>query len=122
VEVLPSGFLQSFPSGAGTVVTNQVGLGANGYAITLTSGQADAGNDFGNFRIPASKLLLTGRNLSNLLDGTFLRQASFVADLYQTMLGRAPDLAGLEYYLRLMQAGFSRSQIASFIAGTLPGQ
>ena len=47
-EVCPAGagWRQSFPGPITSVAT----CGANGYAITLTSGQVDANNDFGNFR------------------------------------------------------------------------
>ena len=92
--------------------------------IVTTSGANVTGILFGN--IPAvnlavfSKLLLTGNNLANLLNGTFALQANFVANLYQTLLGRAPDLAGLKYYLKLLQAGFSEAQVAALI-GNLPG-
>ncbi len=85
--------------------------------VVTTSGVNVTGILFGN--IPAanlavfSKLLLTGNNLANLLNGTFARQANFVANLYQTLLGRAPDLAGLRYYLRLLQAGFTQPQVTN---------
>jgi uncharacterized membrane protein len=85
--------------------------------IVATSGTNVTGILFGN--IPAanlaavSKLLFTGRNLTNLLNGTFANQANFVANLYQTLLSRAPDLAGLTYYLRLLQAGYSQQQVTA---------
>ena len=86
--------------------------------VVTTSGGNVTGILFGN--IPAvnlavfSKLLLTGNNLANLLNGTFALQANFVANLYQTLLGRAPDLAGLKYYLRLLMAGFTQLQVTTF--------
>jgi uncharacterized repeat protein (TIGR01451 family) len=43
-EVLQAGWNQSFPSGTAC------GAGAAGYGITLTSGQLDSDNDFGNYR------------------------------------------------------------------------
>ena len=85
--------------------------------VVTTSGANVNGILFGN--IPAanlatfSKLLLTGRNLANLLNGTFALQGNFVANLYQTLLGRAPDLAGLKYYLRLLMAGFTQPQVTT---------
>jgi hypothetical protein len=51
-ESPPAGYTQSFPSsGAGIVdCSTHTGVpGTKGYSITLTSGQLDAGNDFGNF-------------------------------------------------------------------------
>ena len=46
-EVCPAGagWRQSFPG----PITSEATCGANGYAITLTSGQVDSNNDFGNF-------------------------------------------------------------------------
>src|SRR5262249_56060132 len=49
-EVLQSGWTQSFPAAPGT------------YVITLTSGQTDSGNDFGNFQ-QATK---SGRKFNDL--------------------------------------------------------
>jgi hypothetical protein len=54
VETLQSGWFQSFPGGADELAaglnTGATTLGADGYAITLTSGQQDKDNDFGNAR------------------------------------------------------------------------
>ncbi len=47
-EVLQAGWIQSFP--AGDDECTLTGLGADGWAITLTSNQTDSGNDFGNYR------------------------------------------------------------------------
>jgi hypothetical protein len=79
--------------------------------ITRTSG-ADVTASFGNARAAAllrpSKLSLIGRNMA---PGVLARQARFVANLYQDLLNRAPDRAGLRHYVRLLQAGFSRNQV-----------
>jgi SdrD B-like domain len=48
-ETVPDGFTQSFPT-SGADCTGHDGAGGFGYAITLTSGEIDSGNDFGNFR------------------------------------------------------------------------
>src|SRR6266508_730655 len=48
-ETVPTGFTQSFPT-AGADCTGHDGASGFGYAITLTSGETDSGNDFGNFR------------------------------------------------------------------------
>ncbi|MEK6260165.1 MAG: SdrD B-like domain-containing protein [Planctomycetota bacterium] len=73
---------------------------------------------FGNIPVAnlavVSKLLFTGRNLTNLLNGTFGRQANFVANLYQnSALDRAPTLNELTYYLRLLMAGYTQEQITA---------
>ena len=85
--------------------------------VITTSGENVTGINFGNIPaanlITVSKLLLTGQNLSNLQDGTFALQANFVANLYQTLLDRAPDVAGVKYYLRLLQAGYSQPQVTA---------
>src|SRR5262249_33729560 len=49
VEVPQSGWFQTAP----TTLVNSVnsGISADGFAITLTSGQLDSGNDFGNMAI-----------------------------------------------------------------------
>ena len=57
-----------------------------------------------------SKLSLTGRNMAA---GVLDQQAAFVASLYETVLHRAPDLEGLRYYIRLLQAGFSWQDVAA---------
>src|SRR5262249_36190410 len=46
-ETIPSGYTQSFPTSGADCSAHGGGLG---YAITLTSGQADTDNDFGNFQ------------------------------------------------------------------------
>lgn len=42
--------------------------------------------------------------------------AAFVNRLYENMLGRAPDPAGLNYWVALLDSGFSRSQTARWVA------
>ncbi|MFN0199522.1 MAG: collagen binding domain-containing protein, partial [Planctomycetaceae bacterium] len=82
--------------------------------VTTNSGMI-TGVLFGNIPVvnlvDINKLLLIGSNLENLLNGTFARQANFVAGLYQTLLGRAPDIDGLKYYLRLFLAGYNEQQV-----------
>ena len=85
--------------------------------VVTTSGANVTGTLFGNIPVAnlvqISKLLLTGKNLQNLLNGTFGRQANFVANLYETLLGRAPLLKELTYYLRLLLAGFTEKQLTA---------
>ncbi len=55
VEVLQHGWVQTFPVDgiselAAGLNTGAIVLGAQGYAITLESGDEDTGNDFGNFQ------------------------------------------------------------------------
>ncbi|MEN6405857.1 MAG: ice-binding family protein, partial [Thermoguttaceae bacterium] len=101
-EVAKSGFVQ---------MTNDPA------SIAATSGTNVTGVLFGNMPVAnlatVSKLLFTGRNLTNLLNGTFSNQANFVANLYETSLGRAPTVAELTYYLRLLQAGYTQQQVTA---------
>ena len=71
------------------------------------------GNTLVTSMMSPSKLLLTGGNLFNLQNGNVAMQAAFVANLYETLLGRAPDLAGLIRYLDLLMAGFSQQQVTA---------
>jgi hypothetical protein len=55
VEVAQNGWTQSFPSNAPSELaaglnTGAITLGAQGYPITVTSGQSNSGRDFGNFQ------------------------------------------------------------------------
>jgi hypothetical protein len=102
LEVAPTNFVQT---------TN------NPAAIIVTSSTNVTGILFGNIPlanlITAGKLLLTGHNLTNLMNGTLGGEANFVANLYQTLLGHAPDLNGLEYYLRLLMSGYTQAQVTA---------
>jgi hypothetical protein len=49
-ETPQPGYTQSFPSSGADCSAHTGVPGARGYAITLTSGQIDSGNNFGNFR------------------------------------------------------------------------
>ena len=95
--------------------TGYVRMTNNPATFTASSGTNASAIVFGNIPINnlvvISKLLLTGRNLLNLQNGTFGRQANFVANLYETQLGRAPDLNGLIYYDRLLMAGYTEAQV-----------
>ena len=85
--------------------------------IIVTSGSNVTGALIGNIAVTSlispSKLLLTGNNLANLLNGTLGREANDIANLYQTLLNRAPDLNGVSYYLRLFMAGYTQQQVAA---------
>jgi hypothetical protein len=83
--------------------------------IVITAlGQNVTARSFGNARVSTlispSKLNLLGRNMAA---GSLASQARFVENLYFSTLGRAPDLAGLKRYVRLLQAGFSQSRVAA---------
>lgn len=45
-----------------------------------------------------------------------LNDATFVASVYQTLLGRSPDPEGMHYYLGRLHAGYSKSSIIVQIA------
>jgi ice-binding like protein/SdrD B-like protein/uncharacterized protein DUF4214 len=99
-EVRPLGWVQMTNNPPDIVITS---LGQNVTASPLGNARATA-------LIRASKLSLIGRNMA---PGVLGRQARFVANLYEDLLGRAPDLAGLRRYVRLLQAGFSRARVAA---------
>jgi hypothetical protein len=48
-ETVPAGYTQSFPT-SGPSCAGHTGASGIGYAVTLTSGGTDSGNDFGNFQ------------------------------------------------------------------------
>ena len=48
-ESVPAGYTQSFPT-SGPSCAGHTGASGIGWAVTLTSGSLDSGNDFGNFR------------------------------------------------------------------------
>jgi SdrD B-like domain len=48
-ETVPTGYTQSFPT-SGPSCAGHTGASGIGWAVTLTSGLLDSGNDFGNFR------------------------------------------------------------------------
>jgi hypothetical protein len=106
--------------GPGTYRVREVGqLGwvqttNNPRPIIATSGVNVTVPQFGETRvvtlISPSKLSLIGRNLA---PGVLALQARFVENLYEGLLGRAPDRAGLNRYVRLLQAGFSQPQVAA---------
>jgi hypothetical protein len=84
--------------------------------ITTVSGKDITGVDFGNLevrRIVAiyPKLLLTGSNYANLINGTTAKQANEIAGWYETLLKRAPEYKWLQEYLRLILVGYKMPQI-----------
>jgi hypothetical protein len=48
-ETVPAGYTQSYPT-TGPSCAGHTGASGIGWAVTLTSGSLDSGNDFGNFR------------------------------------------------------------------------
>ncbi len=48
-ETIPTGYTQSYPS-SGPSCSGHTGAGGIGWSVTLTSGDTDSGNDFGNFQ------------------------------------------------------------------------
>ena len=101
-EVAQSNFVQMTNNPAPITATS------GGNVSTILIGNIPLGNV-----ITVGKLLLTGKNLTNLLNGTLGNQANYVANLYQTYLGHAPDIAGLTHYLRLIMAGYTEAQVAT---------
>jgi hypothetical protein len=75
--------------------------------------QAGFGNAPAASLLPPSKRFLVSNNLVNLRNGVFAAQVNFVANLYETLLGRAPDLAGLRRYVQMLQAGCSQQMVAA---------
>ena len=68
------------------------------------------GNALASSLISPSKLSLISRNI---VPGVLAQDARTVENLYFSLLGRAPDLAGLKRYLRLLQAGFGQGRVAA---------
>jgi hypothetical protein len=62
----------------------------------------------GKVDLLASQLLLGAQ-------GDLMAQADFVSALYQDVLGRPVDAAGVNYWVVLLQAGFTRAQVAAGI-------
>jgi len=96
---------------------NWVRMTINPADIVGTSGVNVTQVTFGNIAVssllPPSKRLLIGSNLTNLRNGTFSRQATFVANLYESLLGRPPDLAGIRRYLQLLLSGYTQAQVTA---------
>ncbi len=99
------------------IQTNYVKMTNDPATILAASGGNVTTITFGNMPVSnlfvVSKLALTGNNLNNYLNGTFGRQANYVANLYETLLGRAPDLNGLTYYVRMLMAGYNQTQVTA---------
>ncbi len=90
----------------------------NNPVVTVSSGVDLTGRNFGNIPVlnlvTVSKRLFTRNNYANLTNGVFAAQANFIAEeLYQELLGRAPDLAGIKFYLVLFQSGFTEAQVTA---------
>jgi hypothetical protein len=106
--------------GPGTYRVREVGrlgwvqMTNNPPAVIATSGVNVSGRSFGNARVVTligpSKLNLIGQNMA---PDVLAQQARFVANLYVTVLGHAPDLTGLTHYVRLLQAGYTRPQVTA---------
>ena len=61
-EVQQSGWMQTYPSGAPAECAAGASLGPQGYAVTLSAGQVDDHNDFGN----AQKALKEGKKFKDM--------------------------------------------------------
>jgi hypothetical protein len=89
--------------------------------ITILSGSNVTGIDFGNQMsgpppIPPpilSKLDLFAQNLPGIANGMLAADSALVGRLYQTLLNRPVDSAGLVHWTELLLAGVSRLQIAT---------
>ena len=57
----------------------------------------------------------TTQNIDQLLE---LNDAIFVEGAYQALLGRAPDLEGMRYYLDRLRAGHAKAEIIAQIAAS----
>jgi len=58
------------------------------------------------------KVDLLGSQLIAGAAGDMMGQAAFVGALYEDVLGRPVDVAGVNYWVTLLQAGMSRAQVA----------
>ncbi|HVC93265.1 MAG TPA: DUF4214 domain-containing protein, partial [Pirellulales bacterium] len=90
--------------------------GFAGYTLTLSSGQNVTGIDFGNYQAPdftlTSKVQLLGSNITGDVNGLIQQQAHFVIGIYQSILDRNPDVAGLTGWVQMLQDGVSRAAVA----------
>src|SRR5262249_25627439 len=69
VEVARTSCTEGLPSGTDIVAATGTGLGDFGYAISLTSGQNDTGNSFGNFQqATKSGIKFNDLNANGVLD------------------------------------------------------
>ena len=104
--------------------------------ISIMSGSNIAGVDFGNTMpaqapplIPAfpitmppptpptiiSKLDTIAPNLLGIENGLLVADSAFIGGLYQNLLNRTVDRAGLAHWIQLLLAGVSRQQVAMAI-------
>src|SRR5262249_43407726 len=61
------------------------------------------------------KVDFLGSQLIAGASGDLMAQAAFVSALYEDVLGRPADMAGVNYWTGLLQAGFTRAQVAQGI-------
>jgi hypothetical protein len=84
--------------------------------IGLAFGATVAGIDFGNaLSLPLSKSQLISSDPPGVEDVMLANQVGFVTGVYQSLLNRNPDLAGLECWMQALEAGVSRQQVVSMI-------
>jgi hypothetical protein len=109
---------------------------ANPPDVTVLSGLNITGVDFGNEMIPVtpplipgfpitgpptsppvmvSKLELFVPNLAGMQHGLLTSNSAYIGALYQSLLDRSVDAAGLGQWLQLLLAGVSREQVAMAI-------
>jgi protocatechuate 3,4-dioxygenase beta subunit len=133
-ETRPTGFIN------GQNAIGSQGGSANGskFTISVISGVTGVSNNFGNLAIgdvpgfasavvipPVSapptdptavgKAYLLDSGLTSGPNGALANQVRFVNGLYHNLLGRAPDVAGVNAWVSLLQAGISRSYVAEAI-------
>jgi hypothetical protein len=128
-EVQQSGWLQTtITPGAITAVSgqNQTGVNFGNFSVSpeilsLTSGNNSLVPTFPPTSPALTQFLLSSKNLllgSTLLanaSGMMLTQVNFVSGLYQSVLGRPPDDAGLIADVQFLQDGFTRAVLADIV-------
>jgi SdrD B-like domain/Domain of unknown function (DUF4214) len=89
---------------------------ANPADIELTFAATVTGINFGNaLTVPISKMQLISPDFTGLTDGTLATELGFVTGVYQTLLDRPADQAGLVHWVQELQAGISRQQVVTMI-------
>jgi hypothetical protein len=89
---------------------------ANPADINLAFAATVTGVNFGNAMTgPISKLQLVSPNFTGLTDPDLVTEAGFVIGVYETLLNRGPDQAGLVTWVQALQAGFTPQQVVTMI-------
>jgi hypothetical protein len=116
-EVQKTGFVLTTTNPADVTLA----AGGNITGIVFGNAPSSAIGGIGGGVIPGvtvpiiSKVELLASNFPLISLGLLQAEEGFVNGLYNTLLGRAPDVAGLTNFVLLMQAGISRQQIVQII-------